>query len=136
MQATTDTTMTIRHMCRTFGVTPRALRFYESKELIAPIRSGTRRLYTPRDGARLTLILRGKRFGFSLEAIRRMLDLGERTDASGHAKIYDLGRERLRQLEAERQDLDAAITDLRSHLDGSEESFAVYLGATGLATAA
>ena len=58
-------TMTIREMCDAFDVTPRTLRFYESKELLAPIREGQKRLYTYRDRARLTLILRGKRYGFS-----------------------------------------------------------------------
>ena len=71
----TDPTMTIRQMCDHFEVTPRALRFYEAKELLRPIRQGTRRLFTPADRARLTLILRGKRFGFSLEEIRQLLDL-------------------------------------------------------------
>ena len=58
--------MTIREMCDLFDVTPRTLRFYEAKELIAPIRDGQKRLYTKRDRARLKLILRGKKFGFSL----------------------------------------------------------------------
>ncbi|MCG6903373.1 MAG: MerR family transcriptional regulator, partial [Rhodobacter sp.] len=62
--------MTIREMCAEFEVTPRTLRFYESKELLSPIREGQRRLFTKRDRGRLKLILRGKRFGFSLEEIR------------------------------------------------------------------
>ncbi|MGR3466994.1 MAG: MerR family transcriptional regulator, partial [Shimia sp.] len=68
-------TMTIREMCDHFDVTPRTLRFYEAKELLFPIRQGTRRLFTKRDRARLKLILRGKRFGFSLEELRQLLDL-------------------------------------------------------------
>ena len=67
--------MTIREMCDTYDVTPRTLRFYEAKELLSPLREGTRRLFTRRDRARLKLILRGKRFGFSLEDIRQTLDL-------------------------------------------------------------
>ncbi|MGA1180756.1 MAG: MerR family transcriptional regulator, partial [Marivivens sp.] len=62
--------MTIREMCEAFDVTPRTLRFYEAKELIFPFRDGQKRLYSKRDRARLKLILRGKRFGFSLEEIR------------------------------------------------------------------
>ena len=73
----TEQTLTIRQMCDLFDVTPRALRFYEAKELLFPIREGTRRLFTRGDRARLTLILRGKRFGFSLEEIRQLLDLWE-----------------------------------------------------------
>ncbi|MGB1033889.1 MAG: MerR family transcriptional regulator, partial [Primorskyibacter sp.] len=62
-------------MCDAFDVTPRTLRFYESKELLFPQREGQKRLFTKRDQARLKLILRGKRFGFSLEEIRQLLDL-------------------------------------------------------------
>ena len=61
--------MTIRQMCDAFDVTPRTLRFYESKELLFPLREGQKRLFDKRDRARLKLILRGKRFGFSLEEI-------------------------------------------------------------------
>ena len=70
-----NTTMTIREMCTAFDVTPRTLRFYEAKELLFPERQGQKRLFTKRDRARLKLILRGKRFGFSLEEIRQLLDL-------------------------------------------------------------
>ena len=73
----TDDLLTIRQMCDAFDVTPRTLRFYESKELLSPVREGQRRLFTRRDRARLKLILRGKRFGFSLEEIRQLLDLYE-----------------------------------------------------------
>jgi DNA-binding transcriptional MerR regulator len=61
----TDDEMTIRQMCDAFDVTPRTLRFYEAKELLFPRREGQKRLFTRRDRARLKLILRGKRFGFS-----------------------------------------------------------------------
>ena len=63
----TEQTMTIREMCDEFEVTPRTLRFYEAKELLFPRRDGQKRLFSRRDRARLKLILRGKRFGFSLE---------------------------------------------------------------------
>jgi DNA-binding transcriptional MerR regulator len=78
--------MTIREMCDAFDVTPRTLRFYEAKELMTPIRQGTRRLYSRRDRARLKLILRGKRFGFSLEDIRQTLDLYDR-DSGNTAQV-------------------------------------------------
>lgn len=74
--------MTIREMCDAFDVTPRTLRFYESRELIFPERRGQRRLYDRRDRARLTLILRGKRFGFSLEQIRQLLEFYEPGEAT------------------------------------------------------
>lgn len=60
----TEDLMTIRQMCETFDVTARTLRFYESKELLAPIREGQKRLFTKKDRARLTLILRGKKIRF------------------------------------------------------------------------
>jgi len=71
----TEEIMTIRQMCESYGVTPRTLRFYESKELIFPVREGQKRLYNRSDRARLKLIMRGKRFGFSLEEIRQLLDM-------------------------------------------------------------
>src|SRR5918997_107137 len=65
----------IGELCEAFGVTPRALRFYEDEQLIAPERRGTSRFYSDRDRARLSWILRGKRVGFSLNEIRELLDL-------------------------------------------------------------
>ena len=115
--------MTIRQMCDAFEVTPRTLRFYESKELLFPIREGTRRLFTRRDRARLTLILRGKRFGFSLEEIRQLLDL---YDADPHHRrqleaALEIGHGRLSALIEERERLDDAIGELRSQLDRGRE---------------
>ena len=74
----TEETKSIREMCDEFEVTPRTLRFYEAKELLFPIREGQKRLFTKRDAARLKLILRGKRFGFSLEQIRQLLAMYQR----------------------------------------------------------
>ncbi|MEL7278065.1 MAG: MerR family transcriptional regulator, partial [Pseudomonadota bacterium] len=71
----TEGLKTISEMCADFDVTARTLRFYEAKELLSPIREGSRRLFTKRDRARLKLILMGKRFGFSLEEIRQLLNL-------------------------------------------------------------
>jgi len=116
-------TMTIREMCEAYDVTPRTLRFYETKELLAPIRRGQKRLYTHRDRARLTLILRGKRFGFSLEEIRQLLDLyhaedGERAQLRAALSIGRKHREAMRERRAE---LDAAIDELDVHLAASLE---------------
>ena len=90
----TDDLLTISRMCAEFGVTPRTLRFYEAKELLAPIRDGQKRLYTRRCRARLKLILQGKRFGFSLEDIRQLLNLYDIGDqqATQIARIRALGR--------------------------------------------
>jgi DNA-binding transcriptional MerR regulator len=118
----TNDTLTIREMCEAFEVTPRTLRFYESKELLFPIRQGTRRFFTRRDRARLKLILRGKRFGFSLEDIRQILDLYDQdsTNEAQTLKTYELAQARLAQMEAQRAELDIAITELRNELMASE----------------
>lgn len=115
--------MTIRQMCDMFDVTPRTLRFYESRELISPERKGQHRLYDRRDRARLTLILRGKRFGFSLEEIRQLLDLyepGRRNRAQIQATL-SAGHERLAMMEAQHSELAEAITDLRHQLQEAED---------------
>ncbi|MDN5787178.1 MerR family DNA-binding transcriptional regulator [Pseudorhodobacter sp.] len=125
---TADTTMTIRAMCEAFEVTPRTLRFYESKELLFPKRAGTKRLYNRRDRARLKLILRGKRFGFSLEDIRQLLDLYDRegSERAQYLKTYVLGQERLAQMEQQRDELTEAITDLKAELTAAEPLFNTY----------
>lgn len=122
----TDETMTIREMCDAFDVTPRTLRFYESKELLFPLRKGQRRLFTKRDRARLKLILRGKRFGFSLEEIRQLLDLYHHGDQqlTQLSKTYELAKERLADLEQQRHELDATINDLRNQMKWGEKMIA------------
>jgi DNA-binding transcriptional MerR regulator len=114
--------ITIRAMCEAFDVTPRTLRFYETKELLAPIRVGSRRLYARRDRARLGLILRGKRFGFSLEDIRQTLDLYDRDggNTAQRRKAYELGVKRLAEMEAQRAELDLAIGELKAELTDAE----------------
>jgi len=122
----TDDVMTIRQMCDAYDVTPRTLRFYESKELLSPVRQGQRRLFTRRDRARLKLILRGKRFGFSLEDLRKLLDLYDRGDQQ-HSQIaaaYQVARERLADMERQRAELDAAIADLREQMTWGERMLA------------
>ena len=114
----TDQLMTIRQMCDAFDVTPRALRFYEAKELLFPIREGTKRLFTKGDRARLTLILRGKRFGFSLEEIRQLLDLwqGGKGRATQLAKTVEIAEGHLADMKARREALDSAIGELEAQL--------------------
>lgn len=115
----TEHYLTIRQMCEAYDVTPRTLRFYEAKELISPVRHGTRRLYTRRERARLKLVLRGKRFGFSLEDIRQLLDLYD-TSGQNLAQIqraYELAQERLGDMIRQRDELTVAIDDLRQQMD-------------------
>lgn len=118
--------MTIREMCDAFEVTPRTLRFYEAKELLFPVREGQKRLFTKRDRARLKLILRGKRFGFSLEEIRQLLDLYHMGDQQQTqiARAYDIARERLADMESQRAELDTAIDDLKEQLKWGEKMIA------------
>lgn len=122
----TETTMTIREMCDAYDVTPRTLRFYESKELLFPIREGQKRLFTKRDRARLKLILRGKRFGFSLEEIRQLLDLYHMGDQQ-HTQLsrtYEIAQERLADMERQRDELTEAIDDLKAQLKWGEKILA------------
>ena len=113
---------TIRQMCADFGVTPRTLRFYEAKELLFPRRDGQHRLFGRRDQARLKLILRGKRFGFSLEEIRQLLNMYDRDDSKLNQlrTTYDIACQRLADMERQRNELDEAITDLKQELAWGE----------------
>ena len=118
--------LTIREMCEEFDVTPRTLRFYEAKELLFPIREGQKRLFTKRDRGRLKLILRGKRFGFSLEEIRQLLDMYGIGDqqATQYKRTYELANERLQDKEQQRAELDVAITELREQIKWGEDLMA------------
>ena len=118
--------LTIRDMCAAFAVTPRTLRFYEAKELLFPRRDGQHRLFTRRDQARLKLILRGKRFGFSLEQIRQLLDMYDRDDSELKQlrQTYDIARDRLADMERQRDELTDAISDLKQDLDWAADALA------------
>ena len=114
--------MTIRQMCDAFEVTPRTLRFYESRELLFPQRRGQHRLYGKSDRARLKLILRGKRFGFSLEQIRQLLELYDPAERNVTQTEVTLStaRERLADMERQQAELGAAIADLRAQIADGE----------------
>jgi len=113
-------------MCDAFDVTPRTLRFYEAKELLFPIREGQKRLFTKRDRARLKLILRGKRFGFSLEEIRQLLDLYHMGDQQQTqiAKTYEIAQQRLSDMVAQRDELNQAIDELKEQMRWGEKMLA------------
>ena len=118
--------MTLREMCDAFDVTPRTLRFYESKELLFPIREGQKRLFTRRDRARLTLILRGKRFGFSLEDLRQLLDLYDLGDQQRTqiARSIEVARRRLDEMVQQRAELDKLIAELRDQIGEADTMLA------------
>ena len=122
----TTETLTIRQMCDTYDVTPRTLRFYESKELLFPIREGQRRLFTKRDQARLKLILRGKRFGFALEDIRQLLDLYHMNDGQEAqlSRTYELAQKHLAQMQAQKAELEEAIGELQEQMAWGENRLA------------
>lgn len=107
---------TVNQLAEELGVTARAIRFYETKGLIAPRRLGTTRVFDRRDRARLLLVLRGKRLGFSLAEIREFLDLYEvdRTQHSQLSLLLDRTRDRIAELEQQRRDLDQTLSELRA----------------------
>lgn len=119
--ATTDMTQifTVTQLCREFGVTPRALRFYESKGLLHPAREGTRRRFDHRDKARLALILRGKRFGFSLAEIGELLDLydTDNTQVSQLTRTIEVAGRRLDDMRRQRDELTIGIKELQDQID-------------------
>ena len=123
-----DDTMTIRQMCDMFDVTARTLRFYESKELLSPIREGQKRLFTKRERARLKLILRAKRFGFSLEESRQLLDLYDVGDKGQTQlpRVYEQACLRLAAMELQFEELGEAIVDLKKHIQWGAEKLASF----------
>jgi DNA-binding transcriptional MerR regulator len=113
-----ETRLSFKEMCAKFDVTPRTLRYYEYIELLAPEKDGRARWYGSREVARMTLILRGRRFGFSLEEIRQWLEIYDKrgTDAQMQEWIR-LADRQLAALEDERARLDETILDLRQLRD-------------------
>jgi DNA-binding transcriptional MerR regulator len=111
----TETRLSFKEMCAKFDVTPRTLRYYEYIELLAPERDGRARFYGPREAARMKLILRGRRFGFSLEEIRQWLMIyGKKGERSQLAAWLQLADRQLQELDRQRAELETSIADLRA----------------------
>ena len=105
--------LSFKEMCERFDVTPRTLRYYEYIELLEPVREGRSRFYLPRDVARMKLILRGRRFGFSLEEIRQWLEVYEKEGSQTQLRIWiDAADRQLGVLRQQREDLAARIDEL------------------------
>ena len=110
---------TIRQLTKEFSVTARTLRFYEDEKLIAPGRRGQTRLYSPRDRARIILILRGRRLGFSLAEIRELFDMYD-TDRSSRMQLHSM----IQLIEARRHSLRQQLEDIQmvmAELDAAEQ---------------
>ena len=112
----TDTSrLSFKDMCAKFDVTPRTLRYYEYIELLSPEKEGRARFYGPRELARMTLILRGRRFGFSLEEIRQWLLMYRQQGTRPQLETFlGLADRQLGELERQKAELDATIDDLRA----------------------
>ena len=111
-----DERLDFKAMCARFDVTPRTLRHYEYIELLAPEREGRARFYGPREVARMTLILRGRRFGFALEEIRQWLEMYD-SDPEGRLQQQvwiDMAARQLDELKARRVELDEVIDELQN----------------------
>ncbi len=115
--------LSFKEMCARFDVTPRTLRYYEYIELLTPEREGRSRFYRPREIARMTLILRGRRFGFSLEEIRQWLLIYEHegTEAQMRAWITMADRQ-LGELAEQKAQLDETIAELQALRDETDAS--------------
>lgn len=121
----------ITELADELGVTPRAIRFYEAKGLLEPQRAGATRVYSHRDRARLQIILRGKRLGFSLALVQKYLDLYD-ADPTHKVQLEHLlagARQRIAELEAQRQDLELTIEELREIEELTLEALGARLAA-------
>jgi DNA-binding transcriptional MerR regulator len=112
------TEINFKEMCARFDVTPRTLRYYEYIELLSPRKEGRNRFFGPREIARMTLILRGRRFGFSLEEIRQWLELyGQQGTKAQNLAFVEMADRQLVELHRQRDELLTTIADLKALRD-------------------
>lgn len=120
-----DRLISFKDMCTRFDVTPRTLRYYEYIELLSPRREGRARFYGPREVARMTLILRGRRFGFALEEIRQWLEIYEKQGSRSQYETWiELADRQLAVLDQQMAELQAARADLMQLRDSTAEALA------------
>ncbi|MDP5085401.1 MAG: MerR family DNA-binding transcriptional regulator [Yoonia sp.] len=112
------TRLSFKEMCAKFDVTPRTLRYYEYIELLSPEKEGRARFYGPKELARMTLILRGRRFGFSLEDIRQWLLIYEHEGTQAQMREWvALADRQMLELAEQRKQLDDTMAELKSLRD-------------------
>ena len=120
----TQENLSFKDMCAHFDVTPRTLRYYEYIELLSPERDGRSRYYGPREVARLTLILRGRRWGFALEEIRQWLEIYEEEGTEAQMRNWvEMADRKLAELDRQRAQLEEAMTELRDTRDEVAKNF-------------
>ena len=113
-----DPNLSFKEMCAKYDVTPRTLRYYEYIELLQPTREGRSRFYGPRECARMTLILRGRRFGFQLEDIRQWLMMYEKDGTTTQMKAWiEMANRQLIELADQNVQLQQAMVELESLRD-------------------
>tara|TARA_R110002096_G_scaffold22170_6_gene71540 strand:+ start:12382 stop:12768 length:387 start_codon:yes stop_codon:yes gene_type:complete len=112
----TPSKMTLKEMCEAYDVTPRTLRYYEYIELLIPEKQGRKRFYGGKEKARLRLIKRGRRFGFTLEEIRQWLEMYDRKDQN-QAQLETwiaMASKQTKELEERKIEIEAAIHDMQN----------------------
>lgn len=115
--------LSFKEMCAKFDVTPRTLRYYEYIELLSPEKDGRARYYGPRECARMTLILRGRRFGFALEDIRQWLMIYEHEGNDAQMRSWiDQADKQLLELQEQRKQLDDTMAELKALRDETEKT--------------
>lgn len=108
-----ETRVSFKEMCAKFDVTPRTLRYYEYIELLSPEREGRSRFYGPREIARMTLIMRGRRFGFSLEEVRQWLMIYDDEGSEAQMRVLvDISDQQVAKLNTQIDELVEARDDL------------------------
>ena len=114
----TQENLSFKDMCAHFNVTPRTLRYYEYIELLQPQRVGRARFYSPREVSRMTLIMRGRRFGFSLEELRQWLQIYDKEGSTAQMQAWiPIAQKKLAILKQQQEELKGAITDLSTMID-------------------
>ncbi|MBR9841645.1 MAG: MerR family DNA-binding transcriptional regulator [Rhodobacteraceae bacterium] len=113
-----ETRLSFKEMCARFDVTPRTLRYYEYIELLQPERAGRSRYFGPREIARMTLIMRGRRFGIKLEDIRQWLLIYEQDGTEAQMRAFiEMADRQYGELQEQKAQLDEAMHELKSLRD-------------------